>query len=410
MNCLNYCEQQLTLKNTKISKVPNSIINSNKIHIDDLDDSALRDIFLLCHFPDLNELTIGDYNLLCNSNRYYEKCLSYLPYSCPKLRSLFIEGRINSFDFLYHFRELNKCEIRSINDSIGYFKIYNPYIVKKNERDRIVSDSKCNSNSKFDIHLAIYEKLQSIIKSLSLVSYSEDEKDLYINNNVEKILLNSLDNFNDKPVEHIYLYDVNKENLELTEKNIDNNLKDYFFVNNTLFESEKQINRNYIKSKSKITTCKPFIYHPSLIPIVFSEKALSHKEYINQAIGMEDMFTFAHSGCNDIEDIFPDDYNDTIDTLKEKIRLVCLNEKKDEYFSLLMKIVIDNYNNFNIEELIQILRLIEKANYSIIVEPYYKIPLLNNNNDILKDIDEKTDKNFTKYLDMTRMVNKQERL
>lgn len=406
INCLSYCEQQVTLKNTKINKVTNSIINSTKIYINDLNDLALRNIFLLCHFPDLTELIIGDYNLLHNTNKYYEKSLLYLPYSCPKLRSLFIEGKIYSFDFLYHFKDLDKCEIRSINDSIGYFEIYNPYIAKKSERDRIAYDSKCNSNSNLDTHLAIYEKLQSILKSLSCINYSEDEKDIYINKNVAKILLNSLSNFKDKPVEHIYTYDLNKESLELVEKNIYKG-KNYSLVNNKLLEYEKVINGSYIKSNPQITTCKPFIYHPSLIPIIFSKKTLSHKEHIKNAISMANMFTIGYNRDNDIEELFPGDYNEKVDTSKEKIRIDSLTEKEHKYFSLLIETIISNYNKFNTEEIIEILRLIENINPSIRVESYYKIPYITNSDDILKNIDNKTSGNFSKYLSRTKMLKKQ---
>lgn len=95
----------------------------------------------MCNFPDLNKLIIGEKRVYhVNKNMYFDKSLLFMPYACCDINDLYLEGKVSTFDFLYHFKQLSQCEIRSVNDSIGCFEVYHPYIVDKNERNRIINN------------------------------------------------------------------------------------------------------------------------------------------------------------------------------------------------------------------------------------------------------------------------------
>lgn len=391
----NYCKQDLQLYDTKINKISNSIINSKIININGLNDVTISKIFLLCHFPELKKLNIGNsLAYILNSNLYYEKCLLYMPYACPDLETLFIEGKISSFDFLYHFKKLNKCEIRSFNDSIGYYEIYNPCITNKKEKETILKNSNCKLNSEMDIHLAYYDRLNRILEMLSLFRYSSEEKEIYVNHDISTILLNPLKGFSEKSIEYFYSYDLKEKLLKLISKDKDDIFED-FVMNNYFFETKKIITNRLMKIKQQIIVNSPCIYHPSGIPIVFqSQLNVSQQKQVDRALRRKDWF-------------IDNEYERIIEETRDKL----LNIKKRKYFNLLMETIYEYYDNFDINQLKQIFNELRKVWFNCDSKfPYilkdYEISI-NKDSQILEEANNKTNKQLCKYLNLVKMVEHQ---
>lgn len=292
MNVFRYCQQDLKLQNCKINHITNSVINSHKIHIDKLDDSTLANLFFFCHFPELKSLTIGNPNALIVENHYHQ-CLEWLPYACPRLVSLFMEGKVFSFDFLYHFNRLNKVEIRSTNDSIGIYEIFNPYVTKEEERDEIIKSSYRNIKTNLDIHLAISDKLNCIMQLLNTVGFTEEEKNIYLHQKVP-LLLNPIQYLSGRKFDFFYSFDSKNKEMEL----LHNDSGESIIIDDKFYTIGKTFEGRYIRMKQQVITSKPFIYHPSGIPIVFNRKECSYQEHIDQAIRMQDMFLLEEKSSN----------------------------------------------------------------------------------------------------------------
>lgn len=286
INSFNYCKQNLIFSNCQISKIVNAIINSSKITIDKWDDATLTDLFLKCHFPNLTEMIIKNDFVSLDDNTLYNKCLQFLPYACPNLVNLFIEGKVFSFNFLYHFNKLNKCEIRSVNDSIGVYEIYNPYVENDSERNDIINNSNRQIKDDMDIHLAIYDKLDEIIKLLKIANFTVEEMNIYLNKKVPMTLLNPVSNFCETKISNYYLYNLNNRILELC------NNSDYepIIINDRFYLIKKLFAGKYVKMKQGVIISSPFIYHPSGIPIIFSKTGYSYQQYIDDARRMQDYF------------------------------------------------------------------------------------------------------------------------
>lgn len=291
INSFNYCKQPLMFQNSKVIKIVNSIVNSSIIKINGLlDDSTLERLFLLCHFPDLKNLIIGN-NIVpyeVDKTAYFDKSLLFLPYACPNLESLFIEGKITSFNFLYHCSNLKECEIRSVDDSISYFEIYTPYITDNEERDKIINSSNRNINDDMGIHLSMLDKMNMILEMLRLVGFSQEEIQIYIKQQSPTILLNPIKEFSEKSIEHFYLYDLCNKTLKLCTQ--DDDSIEMTIISDKFYEIKKQFIGKNIRTKQNIIAAKPFVYHPSGIPISFDNDGYNYHQYIDRAIELKDMF------------------------------------------------------------------------------------------------------------------------
>lgn len=285
-NVFKYCKQDVRLEGCRINHITNSVINSRKINIDKLDDATLANFFLFCHFPELKDLTIGNpTSLIINENNHYNQCLKWLPHACPRLVNLLIEGKVSSFDFLYHFHKLSKVEIRSMDDSIGIYKIYNPYLTNIKEREEIIKRSNRKMETDMDINLAIFDKLSCIIQMLNIVGFTEEEKNIYLHQKLP-LLLNPISYLNERKIDSFYSFNSKNKKLELQNNDREENI----IVDDKFYTIEKTLEGRYIKRKQQVITSKPFLYHPSGIPIVFHREEYSYQEYIDQAIKMQDMF------------------------------------------------------------------------------------------------------------------------
>lgn len=270
---LNYCTKNLDLYNCKLNNISHSIINSKKIFISKIDDETLENLFIFCHFPELTELTIGDFYGGVNDVSY-KKALLFLPKACPNLLKLQISGKVYSFDFLSNFNKLSSCEIRSIDDSAYVYEAYSPYVENEKERNLIIKNSKIKPQEEIDEHIAIKQKLDEIIKLLNKLGVSEEEKNLYLNKKVPKILLDPLNAVKLKNLNYYYIYDSTNDELIMTaddtlydEKN--NCACTYKMFNGILYRTFDEKKRGYFAITKKIDLAEQFMYNRVGIPIVF---------------------------------------------------------------------------------------------------------------------------------------------
>ena len=279
----NYCNQKITIIGGKIDMIEHTTINSDKIILDKFEDEILENLFFKCQFPNLLTLQIGNNHV--DESKTYDKCLNFLPYACPKLLSLSISGKISSFDFLYHFHALSKCEIMSIDDSIESYQIYTPYITNDLERQKIIDDSHRIIKNDLDIHLAINDKLQEIINIMNTVRYTEEEKTIYM----KRRTLENLNTFKhslENKIDYFYLYD---QNLKMLYLSIDNTNEKIIF-NDKLYIIKQPFKGKNIEYKKTFIVSKPFIYHASNIPIMFSKHNYLDEDFIKEALKMEELY------------------------------------------------------------------------------------------------------------------------
>lgn len=87
-------------------------------------------------------------------------------------------------------------------------------------------------------------------------------------------------------INNYYLYDLNNRILELC------NNRDYepVIINDRFYLIKKLFEGNYVKMKQGVIVSSPFIYHPSGIPIAFSNTGYSYQQYIDGARRMQDYF------------------------------------------------------------------------------------------------------------------------
>lgn len=386
---LSYCKQKLNFVNPKFNKITNVVINSKEITFECVNDTILTNLFLMCNFPDLNKLVIGeDMPHQVNENMYFDKSLKYMPYACYDVINLYLQGKVRTFDFLYHFNQLSQCEIRSICDSVGIYEIYNPYIGNKNERNKIINN-KFSINNELDINLTIYNKLFEIIKFLNIVKYSSNEKHLYLDKDgLSELILNPLKGFKHTPVEYMYIYDSNNDSLRLDVVDKDN--QDNFSIfNNHFYEFKKNYIGRNVRLKRQIEISKPFIYHPSNIPLIWDNSTIKQDELIKDA-------------CNSM---FYGYQKDVDKDIEEKYDL--FNKKKKIYYDKINKILIKYYDDFTVDELIQILNMVPNIDRNFIIYCQMYGFNLENDEDVIKKVNEKTNNQLVKCLNRIKMIEKQ---
>ena len=289
INSFGYCVQELRLSRCQIDKIADTTINSSKISIigNTCEDENLAYLFLKCHFPELEELEIGRNSKAEDGGTYFNQCLNFIPYACPMLISLIIDGKIYSFDFLHHFNQLSYCEIRSVNDTIGVYPIINPYIVNDKERNEIISKSSREIKTDMDMHLAMYDKQQEILASLSMINYTDEEKRFYLGEAPLSILLNPLRYFKDEEIKYYYTFDSKNNNLILHS----DHSGETHIINNRFYVIRELLEIYVIKQKQQFIPSVPFVYHPTGIPIIFKNDGYSREDYVNKALSMEEWYT-----------------------------------------------------------------------------------------------------------------------
>ena len=255
-NSFDLCRQNLEFEDCNIEKIKNGVIYSNYIKINAENDNLFEKIFVMNNFPSLLEL-----NLKCPK---FDKSLPWLSTSCPNLKQLRIEGNVPSFDFLYKFHNLDNAEIESTSLTYDYFyTVVAPYITDEKEREKILSKSNRKIEDEFDSNIILKEQLYKINSAIRKISYTEEEKNIYINNKIPMILFEP----RKKEVKFYYLFNraYNKMDFRIQKRYEDSKI-----INNQLY-----VYRNFLDSanmRQLFVFSKFFIYHPSGIPIVFDNK------------------------------------------------------------------------------------------------------------------------------------------
>ena len=319
----NYYTNPLDFRNCKINNIEHSTIYSKKISIDNIDETKLEQLFLRCHFPNLQELIIGKYLRFHVDKNSYNNSLEFLPKACPNLISLLISGKIYSFDFLSKFNNLSKCEIRSIDDSVHTIEIYSPYVENEEERFKIIEHSNLIIESEIDEHLALLQKLNEIIKVLNMLGMSDEEKNFYLNRKIPRYLLDPVSMTKFKEQQQYYVYDSTNDTLLLTTEVIDNGKHyDYTYntFNNILYRISNDKVLGYLTIKKNMDIAECFIYNQFGIPIVFrksdgniSDAYQDAKELINS----EWYQNMCSEHFDDIEEEY-DNFEDNIKILELK--------------------------------------------------------------------------------------------
>lgn len=257
ISSFNYYTKTLDFHNCKINDINHSIINSKKFTITNTNDEMLEKLFVLCHFSELQKLTIGSFFGLGVDDVSYKKALLFLSKACPRLLKLQISGKVYSFDFLSNFNKLSSCEITSNEDKVYVYETYNPYVENEKERNFIISHSKIKIDGEMSEHFAMLQKLDEIVRTLNKLGMSEEEKNLYLNKKMSKILLDPINDINLKNTENYYLYDSRNDDLILTSSDIDNDENNcyeytYKIFNGILYRTRDKKVVGYLKHQKEL--------------------------------------------------------------------------------------------------------------------------------------------------------------
>lgn len=266
MLVFNGTKSNLNILYSNIISVTHSEIYSTSIKFNSIEKKYipnLADIFLKCNFPNLKELYLDKKDGLSNNVGSFENDLLFMPYSCPKLESLYIGGKVANLRFLEKLPYIHKCGIQSECDSDSFFY---PYITDSHERKRIESTSKKEIEYFERIHPEVprkylsssfeYERILSLVDTYYLVSlrYPNELEDL-------KKGINESIQFTKGKVDEYYLLRYNKLRHILREDQ-DYLEPTYSIENNIMYQDNRP---------GKILKTRSFIYHPSGIPILFDE-------------------------------------------------------------------------------------------------------------------------------------------
>jgi len=117
---LNLSQSDLCLLRCNINKLGNTFINSRKITIDECNIDYYK-LFLKSNFPKLETLfikTCFEYDGYTNEGENLKNSFIYLPYSCPNIKKLRIEAKVDDLDFLVRLTKLEKVSILSTHEEL----------------------------------------------------------------------------------------------------------------------------------------------------------------------------------------------------------------------------------------------------------------------------------------------------
>lgn len=282
----------LNMIRTSINNIVPVNIYSKKIElywVNNCNHTLLKELFLKCNFPNLKELKIRPQSRCDNYS--FEDCFKYLPYSAPKLEELLIIGKVKSLEFLTKFKYLINCSIQSIGDNMDLFC---PYVTDGKERKKIKKRNKeqieiqkilyPNDDSKFIESTLEMSRILKLIKFNQLLSYSEDEKKVLLEN--KDIIEYVTNNVCSDDIE--YYYKPYFDSLELTK--VDSDIDCIFkhghkikILNDILYYYHSTSLLDMVEDKKNIVLGKDFIYNTDGKPIIFSEKYSRLVNTISQA-------------------------------------------------------------------------------------------------------------------------------
>lgn len=398
---LNDCTADIYMIRSSISYISPTTIKSKKLKISCFSPKYyvdLKMLFLKCNFPTLMSF---DINPEAHYDTYsFEDAFTYLPDSAPNLEEITIEGKVKNLNFLTKFKYLIKCGIFSIYD---HMDIRYANITDKKERKKILERNRyqyeiekilCPSlEDKFIVTDLEEDRILRLCHFLSTLSYTEEDKRIFVEKDVIKALLAKNIDSNVKYYFECY-YDTLHPKRQLSElETVLNYDVMYRFFDQYLcvYNPITTLSQN---NKGNILQTKSFMFAPNGMPIIFKEKIkpirtieeakkrmakVKHMEFnlkdddnqsfvrflkkfskeINQPISVrsfvdiiyeqirynvegKDFLAFGPAGKR-IRYVF--DTNERAYKRKDDMRY-----KVDRYKKLLVNIIRDNYELFTVEE------------------------------------------------------------
>lgn len=449
----------IVLWRTEVNKVSNTTINSKELQFNCITNINIKELFLKCNFPYLENLIVSPAVDMQVREFSYEDNFIYLPSSAPYLENLSIEGKLSSFDFLTDMKNLLRCNIKSIYDFHG--SNY-PDTSKSSERKKIKKRNikgyqiskilSPDQEDKYILGKLELDRVRRLAQFNKLLSYSEDEK---------QQLLTGIN-----PIE--YCINSNVNNGEITE--FYELYFDYLYFRNTMNEKDVRIgleetyrmlngyihvykNREVFNDMKKILICKNYIHNYDGKPILFKSKqrkvstikdALKFREKYEYRKGWtykdleEDNYHCFLECLNGIRDDEQDidigmlidssevtNYDVTVNSFKDlgeggryiagiiekfdriRNKSLDLKRKHDYYRSLIDELIEQNYAKFTIKEKI-FLHLNNKKyqfgfnKWAKEIDVYHL--KLDYDEDCLKEINMKTNGLYSKYFNMLKLT------
>jgi len=447
----NDCNSDIELSDSSIKKISPTTINSKKINIDSIsqtDNIDLKKMFLICNFPLLTDFEIRKKYYDVESKSFNDSFI-YMPYSAPNLEKILIEGKIESIEFLTKFKYLIDCDILCSSDDWGLFSTC---ITNKKEQERIFNRNKqafeiykiMHPNEKDDNVIGNLERSRIIKLShfLSTIYYTVEEKDFYLKSNgniIEYMLKDKVSSNVDTYYECYYdrLYHkrtINDSVFELGDgikyKIIDNMLYSYNYSNPIL------VAKNFIYNLNG----KPIIFCGGKKPVRTKEEAmqkskktstisleeLSYNEYISflknydskEDISIGGLIDYANEAF-DYHNVSGKDflafgeYGKKIYHLFEIHDRRCqsmydIENKQKKYINLLTDLIIMFFDQFNISEKTYLyLHAFDYNLFKPLIDTkenkIYNIHI-ENEEDIFKTINNKTNGLYKKYIDRIKQT------
>lgn len=120
INSINLSQSNLWLLRCNINKLGNSHINSREINFDECNIDYYN-LFFKSNFPKLETLFIKtnfEYDGYTNKGENLKNSFTYLPFSCPNLKKLRVEAKVDDLDFLVRLTKLEKVSILSTHEEL----------------------------------------------------------------------------------------------------------------------------------------------------------------------------------------------------------------------------------------------------------------------------------------------------
>jgi hypothetical protein len=253
LSSLNHICNNIEISEPIIKKYQSIIIHSKELELY-MTDEQLKELLLYVTFPDATILFL-------HGSKFFQS-LNYFGTAIPNLMTLWLEGYLFDFEFLYKTKNINHLYLMGIQEKYLYDKAKIFHYLKKVKYDR--------SNHVLEECL-VEDELIKILNSLKHIHYSTYEKKLYLGE-VKNHLLELMDIYKEGKYHLHYIYDGNNDNLYLESK-FDGNRNDHIIFDHYTYEDYVKYKiSDYLKLVQHVLQVQPIIYHPNGIPIVFKKE------------------------------------------------------------------------------------------------------------------------------------------
>lgn len=322
-----------------IDRISPTHVYSKTISFKGIHERIYKQLFLKCHFQNLENLTIHpEVNV---TEFYYGNDFLFLPKSAPCLENVSIQGKLENFDFLTELSHLLRCDIQSIFDSHGLFY---PDVISKKEREKL----KKRNLERYKIAkiLMPYEEEKFLIGKLEIerilnlahfqhrLSYTDEEKNaLFKNpNGLHPLFQQNID-----AQEIVKFYECYYDMLRL--RNTENEI-DAKYGKTYRLGIQNGIPYTYFKTdfepfKKQIVLTKNFIYHYDNKPILFENCPKPIKNIRDATAYIKD-----HGYVDDMIEEDDNQYKELLNWLQnqeEEITIDTLSDVVQEFFQCSIK-------------------------------------------------------------------------